>query len=59
MESIVTEEELKSLTENDIQFTEEYKRGVHENWGGRAIIVYDILYRILKEEHQAKFNVYI
>jgi hypothetical protein len=48
--AIFTDEEIKFLKENNIKFTEEYKRGVHETWGGRAIIVYDILYRLLNDK---------
>ena len=48
-EPLLTRQEIDKLWESDVRFTEEYRRGVHETWGGRAIVVYDILYRIINE----------
>ncbi len=48
-EALFKREEVEKIMNNNIRFDEEYKRGVHETWGGRAIVVYDILYRLIEE----------
>jgi hypothetical protein len=40
------EKELKE--KYDILFTEEYRRGVNENWGSRPIAAYEALHKILR-----------
>lgn len=44
---LLTRKEIEMIMENNISFDETYRRGVHESWGGRAAVVYDILYRII------------
>lgn len=48
-EPLLNRQEIAKIMENSIRFDEEYRRGVHENWGGRPITVYDILYRLVNE----------
>jgi len=48
-EALLSRQEIDNLMKNNLRFDEEYRRGVHETWGGRAIIVYDILYRLINE----------
>lgn len=40
--------ELQKLRKLDVSFDESYQRGVHENWGGRAIQTYESLKSILE-----------
>ena len=49
-EGLLTKEEVDNIIRNNIRFDESYRRGVHETWGSRGIIVYDILYRIINKQ---------
>ena len=51
-EALFTRQEIDKIWESDVRFTEEYRRGVHETWGGRAIVVYDVMYRLINENYK-------
>lgn len=45
----IQRDDLLKLFDLDIEFTEEYRRGVNETWGGRAIACYELLYKLLHD----------
>jgi len=50
----IEREDLLKLFDLDIEFNEEYRRGVNETWGGRAVAVYELLYKALHEVRDNK-----